>query len=46
MHGVYGLKDLALAAPGPGSNSGPAIVSTKSDVKLQNGTQIIILVVN
>lgn len=46
MHGVYGLKNLALAPPAPGTNSGPAIVSTKSDVKLQNGTQVIILVVN
>lgn len=46
MHGVYGLKNLALAPPAPGANSGPAIVSTKTDVKLQNGTQVIILVVN
>jgi len=46
MHGVYGLKDLALAPPAPGVNSGPAIISTRSDVKLQNGTQVVILVVN
>ena len=46
MHGVYGLKNLALAPPAPGVNSGPAIVSSKSDVKLQNGTQVIILVVD
>ena len=45
MHGVYGLKNLTLAPPATG-DSGPAIVSTKSDVKLQNGTQVIILVVN
>lgn len=46
MHGVYGLKDLALAAPSSASQSGPAIVSTKSDVKLESGTQIVLLVVN
>jgi hypothetical protein len=46
MHGVYGLKNLELRAPAPGVNSGPAIVSTKSDVKLQSGTQVLILVVN
>jgi hypothetical protein len=46
MHGVYGLKNLELRPPAPGTNSGPAIVSTKSDVKLQGGTQVVILVVN
>ncbi|HEU5412386.1 MAG TPA: hypothetical protein VFW31_01460 [Candidatus Angelobacter sp.] len=46
MHGVYGLKGLALAAPSPASQSGPAIVSTKSDVKLESGTQVVLLVVN
>lgn len=46
MHGVYGMKNLRLAPPAPDANSGPAIVSTKSNVKLQNGTQVIILVVN
>ncbi|HEX5434562.1 MAG TPA: hypothetical protein VFY05_10020 [Candidatus Angelobacter sp.] len=45
VHGVYGLKDLRLAPAAPDTNSGPAIVSTKSDVKLQNGTQVVILVV-
>lgn len=46
MHGVYGLKGLALAAPSSASQSGPAIVSTKSDVKLESGTQIVLLVVD
>jgi hypothetical protein len=46
MHGVYGLKGLALAAPSSASQSGPAIVSTKSDVKLESGTQVVLLVVN
>jgi hypothetical protein len=46
MHGVYGLKNLELRPPAPGTNSGPAIVSTKSDVKLQGGTQVVMLVVN
>jgi len=46
MHGVYGLKGLALAAPGSAAESGPAIISTKSDVKLESGTQVILLVVN
>lgn len=46
MHGVYGLKGLALAAPSAASQSGPAIVSTKSDVKLESGTQVVLLVVN
>ncbi|HJT53303.1 MAG TPA: hypothetical protein VJ848_05595 [Candidatus Angelobacter sp.] len=46
MHGVYGLKGLALAAPGSAVESGPAIISTKSDVKLESGTQVILLVVN
>jgi hypothetical protein len=46
MHGVYGLKGLALAAPSSDSQSGPAIVSTKSDVKLESGTQVVLLVVN
>jgi len=46
MHGVYGLKGLALAAPSLASQSGPAIVSTKSDVKLESGTQVVLLVVN
>lgn len=46
MHGVYGMKNLRLAPPAAGANSGPAIVSTKANVKLQNGTQVVILVVN
>lgn len=46
MHGVYGMKNLRLAPPAPGANSGPAIVSTKANVKLQSGTQVIIMVVN
>jgi hypothetical protein len=45
MHGVYGLKGLALAAPNSAAESGPAIVSTKSDVKLESGTQVVLLVV-
>jgi hypothetical protein len=46
MHGVYGLKNLQLRPPQAGTNSGPAIVSTKSDVKLQSGSQVVMLVVD
>src|SRR6185437_5711012 len=46
VRGIYGLKDLTLQTPKNGSNSATAIVSTKSNVKLESGTQVILLVVN
>lgn len=46
MHGVYGLKDLSLKISTTHSNPGPVIVSTKSNVKLESGTQLVLLVVN
>lgn len=46
VRGVYGLKDLTLQAEKSGANSATAIVSKKSNVKLDNGTQVILLVVN
>lgn len=46
VHGVYGLKNLSLKAPNMNSNPGPVIVSTKSDVKLESGTQLVLLVVS
>lgn len=46
MHGVYGLKDLSLKTPTAHSSPGPVIVSTKSNVKLESGTQLVLLVVN
>lgn len=41
MRGVYGIKGIAL---GPPSNDGSVIISPKSNVKLDNGTQIILVV--
>jgi len=46
MHGVYGLKDLTLQNSKSNTNSAPVIVSTKSNVKLENGTQVVLLIVN
>jgi len=46
MRGVYGLKDLTLQAAKNDANSATAIVSTKSNVKLESGTQVILLIVN
>lgn len=46
MHGVYGLKNLNLIASTDASKQAPVIVSTKSDVKLESGTQIVLLVVS
>jgi hypothetical protein len=42
--GVYGIKGLSLI-PGPsGSTPGPVILSRTGDVKLENGTQILLRV--
>ena len=42
--GVYGLKGLTLL-PGPsGSTPGPVILSQTGDVKLENGTQVLLRV--
>ena len=46
MHGVYGLKNLDLIASTAAGKASPVIVSTKSDVKLESGTQIVLLVVS
>lgn len=46
MHGIHGLKDLSLGPSADGTNPEPVIVSTKSDVKLASGTQIVLLVVS
>jgi hypothetical protein len=45
VHGVYGLKNLSLRAATINSHPSPVIVSTKSDVKLESGTQLVLLVV-
>ena len=45
MRGVHGLKNLDLKTSTNGTHPGPVIVSTKSDVKLDTGTQIVLLVV-
>lgn len=42
-HGVYGLKDIALG-PADNQTPGPVILSSKSAVKLENGTQVVLLV--
>lgn len=44
MHGVFGLKNLALTTSSDSTTPGPVIVSTKSNVKLETGTQIVLLV--
>jgi hypothetical protein len=42
--GVYGIKGLSLI-PGPsGSTPGPVILSRTGDIKLENGTQILLRV--
>jgi len=44
--GVFGLKGLRLSA-GSGSNTpGPVILSVASDVKLEDGTQVLLRVTN
>ncbi|MGH9567779.1 MAG: hypothetical protein ACRD4F_07625, partial [Candidatus Angelobacter sp.] len=42
-HGVYGLKDIALG-PADNQTPGPVILSPKSAVKLESGTQVVLLV--
>jgi hypothetical protein len=46
MHGVYGLKNLNLIASTDAGKQAAVIVSSKSDVKLESGTQIVLLVVS
>lgn len=41
MRGVYGIKDISLSPP---SNGSTVIISSKSNVKLENGTQLILVV--
>jgi hypothetical protein len=45
MRGIYGLKNLELKPSPDKTNPAPVIVSTKSDVKLESGTQVVVLVV-
>lgn len=44
VHGVYGLKNLSLSPSATGTGPGPVIVSKKSNVKLESGTQVVLLV--
>lgn len=46
VHGVYGLKHLGLTPSTTHATSGPVIVSAKSDVKLDNGTQLVLSVIS
>lgn len=43
--GVFGIKDVRLVA-GDGNASGPVIVSSKHNVKLEDGTQVLIRATN
>ncbi|HSM84761.1 MAG TPA: hypothetical protein VLT16_01360 [Candidatus Limnocylindrales bacterium] len=44
IHGVFGLKNLSLG-PSPSTGAAaPVVVSTKSNVKLDSGTQVVLLV--
>jgi hypothetical protein len=44
--GVFGIKGLTLS-PGPSSSTpGPVILSTVTDVKLENGTQVLLSIIN
>jgi hypothetical protein len=43
-HGVFGFQDLALTSSPKGKGS--VVTSIKSDVKLENGTQLVLKVVN
>lgn len=44
VHGVFGLKNLSLA-PSPSAGAAvPVVASTKSNVKLDSGTQVVLLV--
>ena len=45
IHGIYGLKGLSLSPATSPDHPGPVIVSENSDVKLENGTQVVLLVV-
>lgn len=44
VHGVYGLKNLSLI-PSTSQAGSPVIVSAKSDVKLDSGTQLVLVVI-
>jgi hypothetical protein len=44
MHGVYGIKDLSISPDSNPTGAGFVIISKKSNVKLENGTQLILVV--
>lgn len=44
MHGVYGIKDLSISPDSNPTGAGFVIISKKSNIKLENGTQLIVVV--
>jgi len=44
MHGVYGIRDLSISRDSNPTGAGFVIISKKSNVKLENGTQLILVV--
>ncbi|HET9789769.1 MAG TPA: hypothetical protein VFR08_00555 [Candidatus Angelobacter sp.] len=44
MRGVYGIKDLSISPDPNPTGAGSVIISKKSNVKLENGTQLILVV--
>jgi hypothetical protein len=44
MHGVYGIRDLSINPDSNPTGAGFVIISKKSNVKLENGTQLILVV--
>jgi hypothetical protein len=44
MHGVYGIRDLSISQYINPTGAGFVIISKKSNVKLENGTQLIAVV--
>jgi hypothetical protein len=46
MRGVFGIKDLSISPDTNAAGAGSVIVSKKSNVKLENGTQLILVVLH
>jgi hypothetical protein len=44
MRGVYGIRDLSISRDSNPTGAGFVIISKKSNVKLENGTQLILVV--
>lgn len=44
MRGVYGIRDLSISPDTNPTGAGSVIISKKSNVKLENGTQLILVV--